>query len=152
MAGLHAAPQFKRFERWQSLRKEPCLHLLRDVQFLGHASFSLQLLRRRTALRFDLANEIIFSHERKGVSIQVFKPGENPAPKCSLRRVMKANPAPLPLIELGHDVFRNQHSIPAMANQLVFFGLALGRNQGENRVAVRRRKSRDDQIQCTLQK
>jgi hypothetical protein len=26
-----------------------------------------------------------------------------------------------------------------MANQLVFFGLALGRNQGENRVAVRRR-------------
>jgi hypothetical protein len=85
----------------QSLWKEPCLHLLGYVQFLGQAALGLQFLRRRAAFGFDFANEIISSHERKGVSIQAFKASENSAPKRSLQRMVKANPTPLPLIEFG---------------------------------------------------
>src|SRR6185312_16317937 len=49
------------------------------------------------------------------------------------------NSALLPLLELCSDVFSNQHCMPRAANQLVFFRVALGSNQGENDVAIRRR-------------
>ena len=53
--------------------------------------------------------------------------------------MVKANPALLPLVELGHHIFGDEHSMPAPADEFVFFGLALGRNQGENSIAIRRR-------------
>ena len=53
--------------------------------------------------------------------------------------MVKANPALPPLLELGDNIFRNQHSMSATANQFIFFRLALGSNQRQNRAAIGRR-------------
>ncbi len=54
----------------------------------------------------------------------------------STRRLAQANPALPPLVELGHDIFGDEHSMSGATDQLVFFGLTLGRHQRQNRAAV----------------
>jgi len=90
-------------------------------------------------------DEVIPLHKPEGVSIQIVKTGENSTPRPSLRRMVKANPARPPLVKLGYNVFGNQHGVPAPANQLVFWGIALGSNQREKRIAI----GRSDQHQAS---
>jgi len=40
---------------------------------------------------------------------------------------------------MGQNMFRNKHGMSGAADQFVFFGLELGSNQRDNRVASRRR-------------
>ncbi len=50
--------------------------------------------------------------------------------------MVKANAALPPLVELGHDIFGDKHRMSGTTDQLVFFRLALGSHQGQNRAAV----------------
>jgi hypothetical protein len=51
---------------------------------------------------------------------------------------MEANALLAPFIELGGNIFGYQHRMSGPANQFVFLGIALGSNQRENCVAIRR--------------
>src|SRR5260370_15279133 len=129
----------ERFELRKRLWKKPCLHEFCNCQFLGYAPFGLNLLWGGTPLCFDLANEVVPPHKRKGISIQIVKASENSAPKRRLRWMVKTNATLPPLLELGHNIFGDKHSISGAADQLVFFGFMFGSHQSENRAAVWRR-------------
>ena len=53
--------------------------------------------------------------------------------------MVKPDPTCPPLIELRSDIFGNKNNVFRAANQLVFFGLALGSDQCEDGAAIRRR-------------
>src|SRR5262245_39599756 len=81
LARLDACPRIvETFHVRQSLRKEPGLDLLRDLQFLCGAAFGFQLCGNKPALRFDFLIYFIESHKRKRVSIYIHESSEDSAP------------------------------------------------------------------------
>jgi hypothetical protein len=50
---------------------------------------------------------------------------------------MKMDSAFRPFVELGVDVFRDEGHIPGLADEFVFFVVRTGRDERENRRAVR---------------
>ena len=143
--------------------EEPGLHLFCNFQLLGGAAFGFQLLGSRAALRFDLPAHLVEAHQRKRISIDVSKarehsspnrrrlsgryrrvrrtPGRNPhliLEAFQARRILKANPALPPFLELGHDVFGDKSNVCGPSNQLVLFRVGLGRHQRQVRSAFGR--------------
>jgi hypothetical protein len=115
------------------LREEPCLHLLRDFQLLGSATFGFQPLGDGAALRFDFPTHFVEAQKRKGVSVHIFEPSEHSVPSRGLRRMMKANPALTPLLKRGIYIFGEESNLTGPANELEFFRIGLRSDKHENR-------------------
>src|SRR5207244_13500068 len=86
----------------------------------------------------ELLAHLVTARKGKGVPIQVFKPSEGTAPRWYMWRMIKANPAFAPFMELGSDVLGHKNDVPAPTNELVFFGVGLRRNEAKDRGAIRR--------------
>jgi hypothetical protein len=54
------------------------------------------------------------------------------------RRLLEANPALRPFLELGGNIFRDKNNLRGPANQLVLQGIGLGNHKSKDRAAIRR--------------
>ena len=158
---------FERSERREVLRKEPGLHLFRNLEFLDNPSLGFQLLGRRPALRLDRPADFVKAHQPEGIAVRILEAGEDSSPNrrrllrccCALcrgfcrlgsphphlvletlqtRRIPKAYSTSAPFVELGSNVFRHKSNLRGPSNELVFLGLRLGRHQRQVRRAVGR--------------
>src|SRR6266516_1152450 len=155
---------FEAFHVGQSLREEPGLHLLCNLQFLRGAPFRFQFCGSKPAVRFDFLIYLVESHKRKRVSIYIHESGEDSAPDglvgndCSLtrtrsgqvalkldasqaRRKHKPNATLAPFFIFGDHVLSNKHNAGVPANPLVLFGVRCSRYERQNSSPVRGRNS-----------
>src|SRR5262245_58152173 len=86
LACLDAGPRiFAASHTPPSLREEPCLILLCNLQFLCGVAFGFRLCGSKPALRFDFLIYFIESDKRERVSIYIHEPGEDSAPDGLVR-------------------------------------------------------------------
>src|SRR6266581_2484605 len=138
-ASLNAITRIvERAQGRQGLRKEPSLYLFCNFEFLCAPPLRFQLLGNSAALCIDILAHFVAAHKDKAVSVRILKPGEGAAPGCCLRRMIEANSALAPFVELGGYVLSHKNHIPAPADELVFVGVGLGSNKRKDRDAIRR--------------
>lgn len=99
----------------------------------------------RAALRLDFASDLFATEKGKGIPVHIFEASGGGARWLQLGRMMKADPALAPFLELGEDVFRQEDDPSGTANELVFVrvrhrshqqkhGSAIGRSDSQRAV------------------
>jgi uncharacterized protein (TIGR03437 family) len=137
----------------QCLREKPGLYHPCNLQFLGCADFGFQLLGDRAALRFQRPANVIETHQRKGVAVDILEAGEHAAPNRRLldgrsvwmrldppqaRRIAKMNSALGPLAVFCNDILCKKNDGRGPADEPVVFRAGIGRDQPEHRGSVGR--------------
>ena len=139
MPRLDADPRVvERLQRRRALRKQPRLHLLRDLQLLRHAPLLLHPLARLAALRFDLPAHLIGAQQFEDVPVDVLKRRKSAAPQLGLRRLHKLHAAALPQLVRRVDILGDEGNVRGAADQPVILRSAPRSDQRQNRAAVRR--------------
>ena len=154
LASLDAnACVIERAERRQRLREEPRLHHPSDLEFLGRTAFAFQLLGNGSALLFERAADVIESHQRERIAVDVYEAREDTAPNWRLIggrcarvmldapepwRITKAHSAPAPFAEFRDDVFGEENDGCSAADELIIVRVFARGNQAQHRGAVGR--------------
>ena len=164
---LHAgAGVFERSHRGQTLRKEPRLHLHRDLEFVRGPALGRRLLGRGAALRLDRPAHLVEADQRERVPIDDPRTGRTcrptpsappPAPAPSApppprirrqglvadapkpRRVLELHAAPPPLAVHRGQVFGDEHDLRRPADQPGVRRLRRRLDQRQHHAPVRRR-------------
>ena len=123
---------------WVNLRKQACLDLLGDFDFLRGATLRFEFLGQSPALRFYGAGEFVESSEAEAVAVRIFEASVNPSPGRNLRRELKLHTAGIPLRILAVDVFGNEPRARLGADELGSVVVRLEKGQAEMGIAVRR--------------
>jgi hypothetical protein len=137
----------------QCLWEKPGLYQPCNFQFLGGAAFRFQLLSDSAALRLQRPADVVESHQRKRVAVDVLETREHAAPNRRLlggrgvrmrldppqaRRIAKMNPALVPFAVLGDDIFGEKNDRRGPADEFVVLRIGSGRDQPEHRSSVGR--------------
>src|SRR5262249_10952241 len=70
----------ERGKRRQGLREESGLHLFRDFELLGSATFRFELFGQRAPLCVERLAHFIEAHQRKDIPVHIFEAREDSSP------------------------------------------------------------------------